>query len=112
MTLSQLMVDIKSNCMLVIELGVDVLQGQEHRQEVEVVDLAMPVLSSPKKLRQQEKDILDSGVLSNGDPCAPLTVKRYKDGKRAEVSAHSRRFLSCMVSARSCYKAREMHEAT
>ena len=72
--------------LLAIELGADipglqiVSNPKSRRKRIEVVNLAMPVPPNPKRLRQREKDLLDSGVLSTGDPCAPLKVTRCKDG--------------------------------
>ena len=52
----------------------------------------MPVPPSSKKLKQQETELLEAGDISIGEPCAPITVSRYRKGVEVQTTATGRQF--------------------
>ena len=46
-------------------------------------------MAAPKK---QEMELLESGVISIGEPCAPVTVSRYGKGVKVQTIATGQKF--------------------
>ena len=68
----------------------------------------MPVPPTCKKLKVQEKELIETNVISVGSPCCPLPVTYYKNGERDEKTAVGRKYLLSEIRQKMIDK----HDAT
>ena len=54
--------------------------------------VTMPAPPNCKKLKKQEKELIETNVISGGIPCCPLPVTYYKNGEKYEKTATGRKF--------------------
>ena len=84
--------------LLAIELGADipglevVSKPKSILKKYENSDVSMPALPTSKKLKLQEKELIDTNVISVGSPCCPLPVAYYKNGEKSEKTAMGRKY--------------------
>ena len=55
-------------------------------------EISMPAPPTCKKLKVQEKELIDTNVISVGSPCCPLTVTYYKNGEGDEKTVIGRKY--------------------
>jgi hypothetical protein len=84
--------------LLAIELGADIPEkkiiSKQKRslKKYEDSDISMPALPTSKKLKLQEKELIETNVISIGSPCCPLPVTYYKKGVKYEKTAMGRKY--------------------
>ena len=54
--------------------------------------MSMPAPPSSKKLKLQQKELIDTNVISLRSPCCPLPVAYYKNGEKSEKTAMGRKY--------------------
>ena len=84
--------------LLAMELGVDIPEltigskPKSTKKKFQGTRITMPVPPSSKKLKKQESELLESGAISVGEPCAPVTLSRYRKGVEVETIVTGRKF--------------------
>ena len=84
--------------LLAIELGAEIPEltidskPKSTKKKFLGTRITMPVPPSSKKLKQQEMELVHSGVISIGEPCAPVAVSRYRKGVEVQTIATGRKF--------------------
>ena len=84
--------------LLAIELGAEIPEltidskPKSTKKKFQGTRITMPVPPSSKKLKQQEMELVHSGVISIGEPCAPVAVSRYRKGVEVQTIATGRKF--------------------
>ena len=84
--------------LLAIELGAEIPEltidskPKSTKKKFQGTRITMPVPPSSKKLKKQEMELVHSGVISIGEPCAPVAVSRYRKGVEIQTIATGRKF--------------------
>ena len=79
--------------LLAIELGAEIpglaigSKPKSTKKKFEGTNILMPVPPSSKKLKQQENELIESGAIYIGEPCAPITVSQYRKGVEVQSTA-------------------------
>ena len=101
--------------LLALELGAEIpglakgSKPKSTKKKFEGTNISMPVPPSSKKLKQQETELLEAGDISIGEPCAPITVSRYRKG--VEVHTTGRKFPLLELRKKLIQKTRNIDEA-
>ena len=69
--------------------------------------VSMPATPSYKKLKKQEKELIESKEIDLGTPCCPLPVIYYHNGERHEKTAIGRKFSLLELRQKLLSKQRE-----
>jgi hypothetical protein len=84
--------------LLALELGCEIPETEVVPKQRRILkkyqnsDVSMPALPTSKKLKVQEKELLETNIISVGSPCCPLPVTYYKHGERCEKTAMGRKY--------------------
>ena len=70
--------------------------------------VSMPAPPSYKKLKKQEKELIESKEIDLGTPCCPLPVTYYRNGEMYEKTAIGRKFSLLELRQKLLSKQREL----
>ena len=100
--------------LLALELGAHieglevVSKSRQSLKKYENSDVRMPAPPTNKKLKAQQKILIETDVISVGSPCCPLPVTYYKNGEKEEKTAMGRKYSLAEIRQKLVDKHRHL----